>query len=108
MASLPPRVGRGNNYRSPPAVHRPAGLCKDGGVVVGARGGVEAVSPAVSCLGPSYRPQAGGAAKGLTEGQGAGAGDEEDKVSKRMMEYAALHMTIVPCEFKATALARIR
>jgi hypothetical protein len=81
-------------------------------VVVGARGGVEAVSPAVSCLGPSYRPQAGGAAKGLTEGQGAGAGagagDEEDKVSKRMMEYAALHMTIVPCEFKATALARIR
>jgi hypothetical protein len=25
-----------------------------------------------------------------------------------MMEYAALHMKIVPCEFKATAVARIR
>jgi len=64
------------------------------GLVVGARGGVEAVSPAASCLGPAYSPQAGGAAK--------------DEVSTRLLEYAALHMNIVPCEFKATALARIR
>ena len=79
-------------------------------MVVGARGGVEAVSPAVSCLGPAYPPQAGGAAKGPKKGQraGVGAGDEEDEVSTRLLEYAALHMNIVPCEFKATALARIR
>ena len=81
-----------------------------GGVVAGARGGVEDVSPAVSCLGPAYPPQAGGAAKGPKKGQraGVGAGDEEDEVSTRLLEYAALHMNILPCEFKATALARVR
>jgi hypothetical protein len=36
VGSLPPRVGLGNNYRSTLSLQRPAGLCKVGGVVVGA------------------------------------------------------------------------